>query len=106
MLTTLRDTFTSDLDGILDNDEHARPVNIDGVDIPKVVVDEDLLQPENQPDRDGVYLSLLTLHLAASKLPKRPVQGQRMRVDGKGYIVDVCGVAEGLLTIKLIERAV
>jgi len=101
---SLKDVIAADLSAVFFNiDEFAELHDIDGKQI-MAIIDEDILKQRSQDKRenfDGVYRGEIVLFVKAADFSKRPVKGQRLRIDGRLMMVDSCGESDGILEITL-----
>jgi len=93
---SLKDLIQADINNVFFNaDEFADWHDIDGKRL-LCVVDDQVIRERDGGQRnqvDGLYLDEVTLSVNQSDLPKRPVRGQVMKLDGKLYLISkVSGV--------------
>ena len=77
--------------------------NINGTDM-LCIVDTDLNKIRSAQDSeqyDGISLTLTRLYVKKTDLPKRPVNGKKMRFDDEPYLVVDCADEAGLWVITL-----
>ena len=97
----LREQLARDRAVFLNPEEFGEAVVIDGVPV-TAVRDDDLTIQRTQgpPQAEGIFAERTVLHLAAGQIP-RPVEGQRLMVDGGGWYVRQVSEAEGMLELTL-----
>ena len=99
-MATFRDYLAADLAGFLDPGEFGEVVDFDGLSV-KAVVDDEGSGPDG--NREGVNVSVRTLALNASEV-SRPEAGQRVSVNGEGWIVDTVTEEDGLLCVRMYRE--
>ena len=97
----LRDQLERDRAVFLNSEEFGETVVIDGVTV-MAVRDDDLTIERTQGPRqaEGIFAQRTVLHLASGLIP-RPVEGQRLNVDGRHWYVQQVSEAEGMLEVAL-----
>jgi len=97
----LRDQLTRDRAVFLNLEEFGTAMVINGVPV-TAVRDDDLTIQRTQgpPQAEGLFAQRTVLHLAAG-LITRPVESQRLNVDGRHWYVRQVAEAEGMLELTL-----
>jgi len=97
----LRDQLQRDRAVFLNLEEFGEAVVVDGVTV-MAVRDDDLTIERTKGPRqaEGVFAERTVLHLASGLIP-RPVEGQRLNVDGRHWYVQQVSEAEGMLDLTL-----
>ena len=100
----LRDQLARDRAAFLNPQEFGEAVVIDDVPV-TAVRDDDLTIQRTQgpPQAEGIFARRTVLHLAAGQIP-RPVEGQRLNVDGQHWYVRQVSEAEGMLELTLEQQ--
>ena len=100
----LRDQLARDRAVFLNPQEFGEAVVIDGVPV-LAVRDDDLTIARTQgpPQAEGLFAERTILHLAAGQIP-RPVEGQRIEVNGRRWYVRQVSEAEGMLELTLEQQ--
>lgn len=99
-----KDIIRADFDVFLNYDEFADIHNIDGISCTAIVQDvviNDSLYPKygKESYRDGVYAYGCVINVRKSDLPRIPIMGTILKLDGKvGRVINVAD-DEGILTI-------
>lgn len=104
MATSFRDQLLLDRAVFLDLAEFGEAVVIDGV--PVIAVRDDdltIARTQGPPQAEGLFAQRTILHLAAGQIP-RPVEGQRLSVDGHHWYVRQVSEAEGMLELTLEQQ--
>jgi hypothetical protein len=97
----LRDYFARDLQTIINTDEFAEEVDIDGKSI-KVVMDSDLLKElQLSNGGEGLASSELLFHVKKSDLEFTPFVGQDITFNRKLYYINSVQDDEGLYTLAI-----
>lgn len=103
-MKTFKDFANEDISEVFFNfDEFAETHNIDGVDM-VAIIDSDVLKIRSnykQDQYDGVYKGELAVFVRETDINERPVFGQRLRLNGKLYLVVECTEDMGVLEIVL-----
>ncbi|MFX3673290.1 MAG: hypothetical protein ACE3JQ_02415 [Paenisporosarcina sp.] len=100
----LKDTFATDIHTFLNPNEFANLHTLDGVEV-LLIIDDDMLMERKQNSihsGEGVYNGEKIIHIATSYLGAKPVEGKKMKLDGKLYKVTDSEENEGMLTITLV----
>ena len=100
----LRAQLARDRAVFLNPAEFGEAMVIDGVPV-TAVRDDDLTVQRTQgpPQAEGLFAQRTVLHLAAG-LITRPVEGQRLNVDGHHWYVRQVSEAEGMLELTLEQQ--
>lgn len=84
--------------------EFAEPHDIDGTTV-LCVVDDDVIDERQGIGRtqwmDGVYIDMRLIYIEKDLLPRKPVRGQLMRLDGERFIVQKVAENMGVLEITI-----
>lgn len=98
-----KEQCVKDLNVFLNINEFADIHDIDGQQV-AIVVDRDITKTRsnNRSERyDGIYASEVVVYIKDGDLPRRPVFGQVLRLDGTIFTVIDCGEEGGMLVITL-----
>lgn len=106
-MSAFKDAIAADIhDTFLNALEFADLHNINGTDI-NCVVDENTLEDRSNRSSegtgyvDGVFVKRVLLFVAESDLPRVPVRGELLRLDGERYLVDDVATNAGVLEIRI-----
>ena len=102
---SFKDQVAKDIDGVFLNPiEFAEPHDIDGV-TTDCVLDDDIIEPHSGDDQsmeyDGVFFTDKMLYIKEGFFTERPIEGQRIYVDGDQYDVIKVSANMGLLEIRI-----
>jgi hypothetical protein len=100
---TLKTQIAADMAIFLNTDDFADMHNVDGNQV-AAVIDEDIIKQRSNRQSgnfDGVFRGEVMLYVKAADLPRRPVRGQAIRLDGRLMLVDDCAESDGMLEISL-----
>lgn len=104
---TLKDQIAADIESVFLNlDECAEEVDFDGAKI-RAVVEEIRAEPFGSPGTggnirsEGVFGRTKTLQTSEAYFPSPPLNGDRVRVDGKLWTVSKAAPEGGMLVIVL-----
>lgn len=99
-MSAFKDAVQADIRATFLNLEEFGDIHaVNGVPLP-CVLDTDVLT-EGHPALEGVFLNVLTLYVKTSDLPRRPVEGELLYLDGKMHIVRRVAEEMGVLVITM-----
>ena len=104
----LKDDVAADIDEIfMDSEDFAEEHNIDGKSLLVILENETYKERSKRQSSsyEGFYGEVCILHVRESELGYMPVQGQRIVLDGKYFMVESCSNHCGILEISLIRNA-
>lgn len=104
-----KDMVAADLKNVFFNpDEFAEEHNLNGTVCFAVIegVSTKERSARAAENYEGMFKSILVVHVRADDLPEVPPQGQIFKVDGKTYIVNTCNNDMGMLTIGLAANSI
>jgi hypothetical protein len=104
---SFKDAVAADVKNVFINGlEFADEHDVDG-NLIQVVIDDDVLDERSGRDggglpyADGVFRSMKRLYIAEVDLPRRPVKGELMSLDGEDYLIEKCVSNMGVLEIDI-----
>lgn len=107
-MSAFKDAVSSDIKGVFINalefaDEHT----INGETV-ICVVDTDLIKERGTPSSseyaEGVFLEQISIFVDKDDLPRVPVKGEMLRLDGDRYLVDNVSENMGVLEITIEDN--
>lgn len=103
-MMTFKDAVAADIQNTFINaDEHADEHNING-NLVNCIVDENVIDEKSGQNTgyvDGVFVKRVVIFVAESELPRVPVRGELLRLDGERYLVDDVASNAGVLEIRI-----
>ena len=104
----LKDMIARDNEFVfMNNLDFAEEHNIDGKSLLVILENETYKERSKRQSSsyEGFYGEVCILHVRESELGYMPVQGQRIVLDGKYFMVESCSNHCGILEISLIRNA-
>lgn len=107
-MSAFKDAVKADIKRVFINplefaDEHE--INGDAV---LAVVDRDVIKERQQPTAtdyaEGVFMEEILVYVEADDLPRKPVKGELMTLDGERYLVKEVAENMGVLEITIIAN--
>lgn len=102
---SIKSQIISDNAIFLDTDAFAdlHTVELEGVIYSIPVVVEDETSDKYDQQYGGVYQTVMTIFFSESVVPRAPIQGELLLLDGVTYLVAKCITSLGMLEVKLAE---
>lgn len=107
-MSAFKDAVANDIKGVFINAlEFADLHNING-NMVNCVVDRDVIKERGTPSSseyaEGVFLEQIMIFVAKDDLPRVPVKGELLRLDGDRYLVDEVYEDMGMLQITIEDN--
>lgn len=106
-MSDFKDAIAADIHNTFINDfEFAEEHDING-ELVTCVVDENKINDLNARQSmgtgyvDGVFVKQVLIFVAEADLPRAPVRGELIRLDGERYLVDDVATNSGMLEIRI-----
>ena len=104
-MSRFKDQVAADIKQVFINPlEFAEPHNINGIDM-MVVIDKDVLNERlsvtNTQYVEGVFKDEMLLYIDAKDMPRKPVIGEILRLDGEIYLVSDVAANMGVYEVTI-----
>lgn len=99
-MITFKEALIKDMQTLINTNEFASIHVLGGQEVP-LIIDDDELQKRKLEAAEGTYVGDLLILVEVTYLNRRPVEGQKLTLDGVHYFVISCSEKDGLYEIAI-----